>query len=156
MKSFAIVRIVIVAVVAFGLFKLVQIQMQLNEKQAEIDALYTKAEDAKVLAEQQQAEYAEKLEIAYAAGEQIVKEAVARGQNREEEILRKANQEAAAILDKAAADIAQEKKKAINEAKDEISGIAMDIAGKVVGRALSQEDQARLVDSFIRELGEEV
>ncbi len=32
-------RVVIVAVVAFGFFKLVQIQMQLNEKQAEIDAL---------------------------------------------------------------------------------------------------------------------
>ena len=43
MKSFAFVRIVIVAVVAFGLFKLVQIQMQLNEKQAEIDALAEQA-----------------------------------------------------------------------------------------------------------------
>ncbi len=32
-------RVVIVAVVAFGFFKLVQIQMQLNEKQSEIDAL---------------------------------------------------------------------------------------------------------------------
>ena len=43
MKSFAFVRIVIVAVVAFGLFKLVQIQMQLNEKQVEIDALAEQA-----------------------------------------------------------------------------------------------------------------
>ena len=32
-------RVVIVAMVAFGFFKLVQIQMQLNEKQSEIDAL---------------------------------------------------------------------------------------------------------------------
>ncbi len=38
-KNSALFRIVIVAVVAFGFFKLVQIQMQLNEKQAEIDAL---------------------------------------------------------------------------------------------------------------------
>lgn len=35
----AVIRIVVVAVVAFGFFKFVQIQMQLNEKQAEIDAL---------------------------------------------------------------------------------------------------------------------
>lgn len=32
-------RVVIVAVVAFGFFKMVQIQTQLNEKQSEIDAL---------------------------------------------------------------------------------------------------------------------
>ena len=127
----------------------------IKDRQQEIDALYTKAEDAKALAEQQQAEYAEKLENAYAAGEQIVKEAVARGQNREEEIIRQANREADAIRDKAAADIAQEKKKAINDAKDEISAMAMAIAGKVVGRELTAADQAKLVDHFIDELGEQ-
>ena len=60
-----------------------------------------------------------------------------------------------AIRQKANADIAQEKKKAINDAKDEISEMAMAIAEKVVGRALSQEDQASLVDHFIEELGEQ-
>ena len=38
-KNSALLRIVIVAAVAFGFFKLVQIQMQINEKQAQIDAL---------------------------------------------------------------------------------------------------------------------
>ena len=51
-------------------------------------------------------------------------------------------------------DIAREKKKALNEAKDEISVIAIDIAGKVVGKNLSGEDQTRLVDDFIHRLGE--
>ena len=85
-----------------------------------------------------------------------MKEAVARGQNREEEILRQANAEAAAIMDKAAADIAQEKKKAINDAKDEISGLALAIASKVVGRELTAADQSSLVDRFIDELGGQV
>ena len=87
--------------------------------------------------------------------ERMIKEAVARGRNREEEILRQANEEAAAILNKASADIAQEKKKAINDAKDEISDMAMAIAGKVVGRVLDEKDQALLVNSFIEELGEQ-
>ena len=98
-------------------------------------------------------EYRNKLSAAADTSERIVREAVARGQSREEEILRQANAEAAAILDKASADIAQEKKKAINDAKDEISVIALAIAGKVVGRELNGEDQTRLVDSFIDELG---
>ena len=42
---------------------------------------------------------------------------------------------------------------AINDAKDEISGLAMAIAGKVVGRELNDADQSKLIDSFIDELG---
>ena len=49
-----------------------------------------------------------------------------------------------------------EKKKALNDAKDEISGLAMAIAGKVVGRELSDADQSNLIDSFIDELGDNV
>ena len=42
----------------------------------------------------------------------------------------------------------------VNDAKDEISVIALAIAGKVVERQLDAEDQSKLVDSFIEELGE--
>ena len=49
-----------------------------------------------------------------------------------------------------------EKKKAINDAKNEISGLAMAIAGKVVERELNEADQTQLIDRFIEELGDEV
>ena len=123
------------------------------DRQKEIDDLYADASTAKSSAEAMEAEYQQKLAVAYETGDRIVKEAVARGQAREEEILRKANADAAAIMDKASADIAMEKKKAINDAKDEISEMAMAIAGKVVGRQLTDADQSALVDSFIDELG---
>ena len=58
------------------------------------------------------------------------------------------------ILDKAAADAAMEKKKAINDAKDEIAEMAVAIAGKVVGREINDADQAKLVDHFVDELGD--
>ena len=125
----------------------------IEQRQQEIDGLYLEAGQARDQAQAMQQEYRQKLSEAQVTGERIVREAVARGQAREEEILRQASQEAGAIMDKAAADIAQEKKKAINEAKDEIAGIAMEIAGKVVGRQLSDADQAQLVDRFIDELG---
>ena len=111
---------------------------------------------AKADAEAMQSEYQAKLGDAQAASERIVKEAVSRGQAREEEIIRQANAEASAIMDKAAADIAMEKKKAINDAKDEISDLALAIAGKVVGRELNAADQSDLVDAFINGLGENV
>ena len=128
----------------------------IKDRQQEIDDLYTKAGEAKEQAALLRSEYEEKLSAATDKADRLVKEAVARGQAREEEIIRKANAEAGAIREKASADIAQEKKKAINEAKDEISVIAMAIAGKVVGRELGDADQADLVDSFIEELGDQV
>ncbi len=131
------------------------VKKMIDDRQQEIDGLYKDAETAKADADAMQAEYRQKLSAAQQTSERLVKEAVARGQSREEEIIRKANQEASAILDKAAADIAMEKKKAVNDAKDEISGIAMAVAGKIVGRQLNDADQADLIDHFINELGDQ-
>ena len=125
----------------------------IESRQKEIDDMYLEAGSAKDNALALEEEYKQKLSVATETGERIVKEAVARGQAREDEIIRTANAEASAIMDKAAADIAQEKKKALNDAKDEISGLAMAIAGKVVGRELNEADQSALIDSFIDELG---
>ena len=134
-------------------FLWVPVLKMIEDRQQEIDSMYAEADSAQAEAKRVQAEYQQKLSVAAETSERMVKEAVARGQNREEEIIRQANREAAAIMDKASADIALEKKKAINEAKDEISVIAMAIAGKVVGRSLTDADQAKLVDCFIDELG---
>lgn len=123
-------------------------------RQKEIDDLYADANRAKENAQVLEAEYTDKLSKAAETGERLVKEAVLRGQSREEEILRQANAEADAIRAKASADIAQEKKKAINEAKDEISVIAIAIAEKVVARELNDADQDKLVEDFINGLGE--
>ena len=128
----------------------------IQDRQKEIDDMYSVAGAAQANAQAMEAEYKEKLAVASQTGERMVKEAVARGQAREEEIIRQANAEAAAIMDKAAADIAMEKKKAINDAKDEISGMAMAIAEKVVGRELNAADQSKLVDDFISGLGDQV
>ena len=128
----------------------------ITDRQQEIDDMYADAGSARQQAKALEAEYQQKLSAAQATSERIVKEAMARGQTREEEIIRKANEDAAAIMSKASADIAMEKKKAVSEAKNEISGLAMAIAGKVVERELDSKDQQALIDSFIDGLGESV
>lgn len=132
----------------------VPVKNMIDSRQKEIDAMYDEAGAAKAEAQALQNEYKEKLAAAQQTSDRMVKEAVARGQSRQEEIISQANAEARAILDKAAADIAQEKKKALNDAKNEISDMAMAIAEKVVGRELTNVDQAKLVDEFIEELGD--
>ncbi len=129
------------------------VMKMIADRQKEIDDMYSDAGQAKDKALALEEEYKQKLSVAQATSDRMVREAVTRAQGREEEILRQASQEAAAIKERASADIAQEKKKAINEAKDEISDMAMAIAQKVVGRELNAQDQSALVDSFIEELG---
>lgn len=132
------------------------VMKMIEDRQQEIDTMYDEADKAKENAKTIQAEYEQKLSVATETSEKMVKEAVARGKDREEEIIRQARADAAAIMDKASANIAQEKKKALNDAKDEISGIAMSIAEKVVGRQLNDADQSELIDQFINELGDGV
>ena len=132
------------------------VMQMIQDRQKEIDDMYSEAGNAKDHALALEEEYKQKLSAAMETGERIVKDATARGQAKEEEILRQANAEASRMLSKAEADIAMEKKKAINDAKDEISGMAMAIAEKVVGRELTAADQSQLIDAFINELGDQV
>lgn len=128
----------------------------ITDRQKEIDDLYADAGAAKENALAMETEYRQKLAVAAQTSEQMIQEAVARGQKREEDILLQANRQAQALMEKANADIRQEKKKAINDAKNEISDLAMAIAAKVVDRELSPQDHQRLVNQFIDQLGDGV
>ena len=126
----------------------------IEARQKEIDDMYETAGNAREEAMAMKEEYLKKLNDAQMTSDKIVKDAVARGQKREEEIVEKAKNEAGQILQKAQDDIRLEKKKAVNEAKNEISDMALEIAGKVVGRQLSAADKAEMIDRFIDELGD--
>ena len=136
-------------------FLFVPVKKMIDSRQQEIDDMYAQAQSAQDSAKALESEYQTKLETAQETSDRLVKEAVERGKNRGEEIIRQANREADAIREKASADIAREKKQAVNDAKNEISSLAMEIASKVVGQSLDAARQERLVDSFLEELGEQ-
>ena len=91
---------------------------------------------------------------ARAQANEIVASAQKTAAARSEEMLNEARTQAAALKQKAEADIAQERKKAVNDLKNEIGGIAMDIASKVVEREIREEDHRDLIDEFIRNVGD--
>jgi len=127
----------------------------ITDRQAEIDGMYADATKAKQEAEELAAHHQKRMAQAQSTAERLVKEAALRGQAREEEILRDAQTEANAIRMRAEAEAILERKKALNNAKDEISSMAVAIAEKVIGREISAEDQNALVDHFIDELGDD-
>lgn len=127
----------------------------MEKRKEEISGTYRDADAALNKAKSMEAEYTEKLTSAREESAAIVKDATARAAKRSDEIIEDAKKEAQSISAKAAADIEAEKKRAVNQIKDEISDIAVAIAEKVVSKEIrSDDDQKRLVDSFINGLGD--
>ncbi len=120
------------AVLKKFLFK--PVKKMIDDRQAEIDTMYADADAAKQKAAELEQEYQQHLQSIRDERDTLLREATARAQKREEEIVGEARAEAAALRAAAEADIAQERKKAVNDLKNEIGGIAVDIAGKVVER----------------------
>lgn len=138
------------------IFFLDKIKAILDKRREAADAQITDAENAKAEAMAIKQTYEANMAKAKADADALLSSAQRTAAARSEEIIRQAQQTAAQIKSKASSDIEQEKKKAISEAKNEISGLAMAIAGKVVGRELASNDQTALIDRFIDELGESV
>ena len=127
----------------------------LDQRRQAADQEISDAKAAHAEADAIKAAYEQNMKQAQEKADGILANAQKTATLRSEEIIGQAQAAAAQIKSKASADIALEKKKAINDAKNEISGLAMAIAGKVVERELKQADQADLIDGFIRELGDE-
>ena len=137
-------------------FFLNKILAVLDQRRQAADKEITDAEQAKQEAMDIKKTYEANMLQANAKANEILTSAQKTAAERSEKIIGEAQQAAAQIKSKASADIAQEKKKAINDAKNEISGLALAIAGKVVEKKLAEGDQAGLIDRFIDELGEQV
>lgn len=131
------------------------VKKMIDDRQNEIDGMYEDAEGAKQTAEQLKSEYEEKISHAEEESEQILRSAVRRAQLREEEILKDADEKAARTLERANEQIELEKKRAINEVKDEVSDMAIEIAAAVIERDISKKDHDALIDDFISKMGEQ-
>ena len=126
----------------------------LDARREAADKEIVDAKNAREEAMNIKATYEENMRQAKAEANALLQHAQKTASARSEEIISQAQAQAVQIKEKAAADIAQEKKKAINDAKDEISGISMAIAEKVVERQLNAADQQKLIDQFINDLGD--
>ena len=128
----------------------------IDQRREAADQEIAQAKSSRSEADAMKAAYEQDMKEARDKADEIVLSAQKAATARSEEIISQARTTAAQIKEKASADIAMEKKKAINDAKDEISGLAMAIAGKVVERELNSEDHNEMINRFISELGEGV
>ena len=143
-----------IQLVIFKKLLLNPVKKVIAERKAKADSQIADAQKLRTEAEAMKAEYEQNLQNARTEANQIVAAAQKTATARSEELLGEARAQAAALKQKAEADIVQERKKAVNEVKDEIGGMAMEIASKVVEREIREADHKDLIDEFIKNVGE--
>ena len=143
-----------IQLVIFKKLLLNPVKKVIAERKAKADSQIADAQKLRTEAEAMKAEYEQNLQNARTEANQIVAAAQKTATARSEELLGEARAQAAALKQKAEADIAQERKMAVNEVKDEIGGMAMEIASKVVEREIREADHKDLIDEFIKNVGE--
>ncbi|MBP1537227.1 MAG: F0F1 ATP synthase subunit B [Ruminococcus sp.] len=125
-----------------------------GERQKEIQDSYDRAEEAEKNAQKLEADYNEKIGQAKQEGAEIIRDATKKAQARADEIIDEARVEAKGIRTNAENEIEREKKIAVNAIKDEISQIAFSAAAAVVEKDLTSEDNEKLIEKFIDNVGE--
>ena len=126
----------------------------LAKRQQEIDTIYGDADQAKSDATEMKNQYTEKLSHAREEADSIVRNAVQSAERKSEQIVTEARDQAVYMKQKAEQEIEQEKRKAFADVKSELSGIAVEIASKVVSREIDEKDHVQLVEDFIKNVGE--
>ena len=153
-----IIGVLLNTLILFLLFKhflFAPVNKIIEERKSQVSKTYEDADAALEKAKNMENEYTEKLASAKDESAEIVKAASKKAQQRSDEIIAKARDEAQGIVTKANADIERERKRAVNQIKDEISDIALMVAEKVVEKEISPKDHERLIENFISEFGED-
>ncbi|MCL2696961.1 MAG: F0F1 ATP synthase subunit B [Oscillospiraceae bacterium] len=124
--------------------------MEMLERRRElISAELSSAEQAKLSAEEKEREYTALLANSKTEAEQIITAATVRAAEKERDIISGANSEATRILARADENIELEKKRVVNEIKNQISELVIMTASAVAEKEISEKDNSELIDSFL-------
>jgi F-type H+-transporting ATPase subunit b len=124
----------------------------MRERSAGIAADLERAENGKREIEALEAEYHTRLADLEARAQQEIKDALARGAQAKEQILAEARLEAKRILDKAQADLSQERERLVRELRAHVAQISLQAVERLLGQGLDAKAQARLLDQFVSDL----
>ena len=113
------------------------------------------AEKSRKEAEEASKEAIERLRQTKQEAQQIIEDAKNAGIKQEQEIIEAAKKEAERIKIAAQEEIQNERDKALQALQDKVASLSVLIASKVIEKEISAQDQDKLIDEYIKEVGEE-
>ena len=143
----ALSMLVMVTFLSYLLFKPVRKLLE-DRKQRVADEQESAKNDRKE-------EYEQKLKEIDKEAQAILSEARKKAMKTENEIVAEAKEEAARIITRANNEIELERKRALDDMKQEMISIASAMAGKVVAASIDTSVQDELIEETLKEMGEQ-
>ncbi len=126
----------------------------LEKRRQKIAGELAEAAQDKKTAQELKAEYESRIKEIDKEADAILAEARKKAMMKESDILDEARAEAARIIDRANRQVELERKKALDDMKQEIMSIACLMACKVVAGSMDVKIQDSLIDETLKEMGE--
>lgn len=129
------------------------IMKTLDDREAKIKGDLDAAERAKAEAVQEQKDYAVQLADAHVKADQIVADAKKEAEGERAQVLARAQKEAAAAVAKSRDVVENERHKAMIELSSSVVDLSVEIAGKIIGDELTEQQQRDLAEKYLNEVG---
>ena len=130
-----------------------RITQLIDERNNKIEGDLKNAELTREEAEKMLGQYKAQLDQARTEAKKIMDEGKALGENLRKEALKKAGDEANALIKRAQDEITRETEKAMKELRSQIADISIQVASKVIQKSLDKDEHAKLINQYITEVG---
>ena len=144
----------LILMVAFKKYLFKPVMAVLEKRRAEIEGHYEEAEKAESAAKTMKASYEQKMSGAREEADRVIRTATESANAMSESIVSDAREQASQLKRRAETEIEMERRRAFDEVKGELSGIALDIAQQVIEREVSEKDHEAFINEFIENVGE--
>jgi F-type H+-transporting ATPase subunit b len=126
----------------------------LDERSARIKKGLEDAETASRRAAEMEQEFEQRIADARKEGQEIIAQSTQMSEKARQDILEQAREEAKVQVEKAKEEIARERELAMAQLRQEVADLSLTISEKVIGEALDEQDQRRLIAEFLEQTEE--
>lgn len=128
------------------------VMKMLEERTQSIQGKLEQAERDRAEASELLERYRQQLAGAQDEADRIVADARHRGEDARQDIIAKAEEDAARRIARAEEQIAAERDRAIGEVRRDVGALAVQLAERIIGEQVTDDRQQRMVDRFVDEL----
>jgi len=124
----------------------------LERRGATIKAQLDEAEKSRADAKKLMEDYQKQIAEARVEAGKVIEEARQLGEKVRKEVVDKANSEASAIVSRSAEEIVRQKEKGIQDLKDTVASLSVQIAGRIIEKEVNEATHKQLVENLIKDL----
>jgi F-type H+-transporting ATPase subunit b len=143
----------IVLVIVLWKFGWPMFEAMLEKREKTIADALQKSEEARIESERVLAEYQKQLADAKAQASKLIADAKETGEAVRADITRQAQEEAAAMIEKARVAIEAEKQAAMADLQNSVADLSVDVASRLVSNDLNDAEHRAIIERYINEAG---